>query len=174
MAPTNTNHSKSDSCWKAVTQLPRIDGTNAGLLLSRYLPIWTELLNDIDNKDRNEAKRELLKSAISACTKTHKLYEQAFLRWKNHLGDALQKELYVRNRMIVGLGCDSVLETGITLHHTYGTPIIPGSALKGLASHYCHTVWGQENNESSHFSVEFQTLLQLILNACKGLLRTRE
>ena len=26
------------------------------------------------------------------------------------------------------------------LHHTYGVPLIPGSALKGLAAHYCHEV----------------------------------
>lgn len=35
-------------------------------------------------------------------------------------------------RLVVGLGTDNVLETGITLHHLYGVPIIPGSALKGL------------------------------------------
>ncbi|MDR1070711.1 MAG: type III-B CRISPR module RAMP protein Cmr6 [Gracilibacteraceae bacterium] len=35
------------------------------------------------------------------------------------------------SRMAVGLGSGSVFETGITLHHTYGFPYIPGSALKG-------------------------------------------
>jgi len=39
-------------------------------------------------------------------------------------------------RMVVGLGGASVLETDITLHHLYGFPIIPGSALKGLARAY--------------------------------------
>ncbi|GIV16456.1 MAG: hypothetical protein KatS3mg022_1891 [Armatimonadota bacterium] len=32
----------------------------------------------------------------------------------------------------VGLGNESVLEVGLAIHHTYGVPIIPGSALKGL------------------------------------------
>ncbi|MDW8106649.1 MAG: type III-B CRISPR module RAMP protein Cmr6 [Armatimonadota bacterium] len=32
----------------------------------------------------------------------------------------------------IGLGNASPLEVGITLHHTYGMPLIPGSALKGL------------------------------------------
>lgn len=36
-----------------------------------------------------------------------------------------------------------MLEAGLRLHHTYGLPVIPGSALKGLASHYCARVWGQ-------------------------------
>jgi CRISPR type III-B/RAMP module RAMP protein Cmr6 len=35
--------------------------------------------------------------------------------------------------LAIGLGNDTSLEVGLTLHHTYGTPIIPGSALKGLA-----------------------------------------
>jgi len=35
--------------------------------------------------------------------------------------------------LVVGLGAESVLETSLTLHRIYGYPIIPGSALKGLA-----------------------------------------
>jgi CRISPR-associated protein Cmr6 len=36
-------------------------------------------------------------------------------------------------RIVVGLGAESVLEASIRLHRVYGFPIIPGSALKGLA-----------------------------------------
>lgn len=39
-------------------------------------------------------------------------------------------------RVIVGLGTDSVYETGITLHHIYGFPYIPASAIKGITNHY--------------------------------------
>jgi CRISPR type III-B/RAMP module RAMP protein Cmr6 len=39
-------------------------------------------------------------------------------------------------RMVIGLGGESVLETDITLHHLYGIPFIPGSALKGLTRAY--------------------------------------
>lgn len=39
-------------------------------------------------------------------------------------------------RMVIGLGGETVLETDITLHHLYGTPFIPGSALKGLTRAY--------------------------------------
>jgi CRISPR-associated protein Cmr6 len=41
-----------------------------------------------------------------------------------------------------------VLEVGLRLHHTYGTPVIPGSALKGLAATFCHTSWGQAHLSS--------------------------
>lgn len=40
------------------------------------------------------------------------------------------------DRMVVGLGGKGVLETGITLHHVTGLPIIPGSALKGMTRAY--------------------------------------
>ena len=36
-------------------------------------------------------------------------------------------------RMVVGLGAENVHETSMTLHHIYGIPYIPGSALKGIA-----------------------------------------
>ncbi|GAK51206.1 CRISPR-associated RAMP protein, Cmr6 family [Candidatus Moduliflexus flocculans] len=36
-------------------------------------------------------------------------------------------------RMVVGLGNESVHETSMTLHHVYGVPYVPGSALKGIA-----------------------------------------
>lgn len=39
-----------------------------------------------------------------------------------------------RGRLVVGLGEESVLEVGIHLDHTWGVPVIPGSALKGLAA----------------------------------------
>ncbi|QRN84303.1 type III-B CRISPR module RAMP protein Cmr6 [Chloroflexota bacterium] len=44
--------------------------------------------------------------------------------------------LKTRNRLIIGLGGKGTLEMGITLHHLYGFPYIPGSALKGLARSY--------------------------------------
>lgn len=38
--------------------------------------------------------------------------------------------------LVVGLGAEHVLETAITLHRSYGFPLIPGSACKGLARTY--------------------------------------
>lgn len=38
----------------------------------------------------------------------------------------------------VGLGNASPLEVGLTLHHTYGVPYLPGTALKGLALRAAH------------------------------------
>lgn len=39
-------------------------------------------------------------------------------------------------RLVVGLGSGSVYETSMTLHHIYGIPYIPGSAVKGVMRNY--------------------------------------
>ncbi|MFQ3590852.1 MAG: type III-B CRISPR module RAMP protein Cmr6 [Chloracidobacterium sp.] len=68
------------------------------------------------------------------------LYAAWYARWKHHLSvfGAQMREAEVVGRLVVGLGADSVSETAISLHRTYGVPVIPGSALKGLAAAYAH------------------------------------
>ncbi len=39
-------------------------------------------------------------------------------------------------KMVVGLGASHPQETSITLHHIYGIPYIPGSAVKGVTRHW--------------------------------------
>lgn len=39
-------------------------------------------------------------------------------------------------RMVIGLGGEHIQETSMTLHHVYGIPYIPGSAVKGMVRHY--------------------------------------
>jgi CRISPR-associated protein Cmr6 len=39
-------------------------------------------------------------------------------------------------RLTIGLGSASVYETSITLHHIYGIPYLPGSAIKGVTRSY--------------------------------------
>src|SRR5206468_143499 len=55
----------------------------------------------------------------------------------------------VRGRMVVGLGAENVLETAVTLHHTYGVPYIPGSALKGLTAAYARQQLGARWTQES-------------------------
>jgi len=42
----------------------------------------------------------------------------------------------LETRMAVGMGISSQTENGICLDHTHGIPVIPGSALKGVAQDY--------------------------------------
>ena len=50
-------------------------------------------------------------------------------------------------RMVIGLGNESVYETSMTLHHIYGIPYIPGSAIKGVVrSHIITEEFAQDGN----------------------------
>jgi len=66
------------------------------------------------------------------------VYRHFYERWEKMLKTAGVKIAMAttQGRLVVGLGADSALENAITLHRTYGVPIIPGSALKGLAAFY--------------------------------------
>ena len=116
-------------------------GQHPGLLLQRFLP------EPATGENGNpEEKRALLTAAIESAKNSdlRALYRVAFDRWAQALPPITEAaDLVTAGRLIVGLGSENVLETGIRLHHTYGLPVIPGSALKGLAAHYCNEVWGQ-------------------------------
>jgi CRISPR-associated protein Cmr6 len=115
-------------------------GTHPGLILQRYLV----------RQQNPEERRKLLDAAReSARSKSLRaVYAEAYRQWERSFngGRPFRSErLATAGRLIVGLGSENVLETGLRLHHTYGVPIIPGSALKGLASHYCDEIWGQRH-----------------------------
>lgn len=121
---------------------------HAGLLLSRYSP-------DAVGKGTEQSKNRLLGAAIQAASQSGQsahsaipsYYQAAFARWKMKWEEtpATERrliEVETTSRIIVGLGGDNVTETGLALHHTYGVPYLPGAAIKGLAAHYAHQVWG--------------------------------
>lgn len=116
-------------------------GDHAGLILSRYL------LNNDKPTDKQDHKKDLHDRAKDATEKAQSIYKKAFERWKAAWEFMPQsekpyrgsmREFMLENRMIIGLGSDNVLEAGLTLHHTYGVPYIPGSAVKGICAHYCN------------------------------------
>lgn len=78
---------------------------------------------------------------------TIKLYTTAFARWEKLIQAdtpwSVHRRLQAADRLFIGLGGASLLEFGLTLHHVYGLPSIPGSALKGVCSGYANAVWGQ-------------------------------
>jgi len=119
----------------------RVQGQHPGLLLQRYLAEATT-----GETGNPEEKRRLLNAAIDAAGdgQLRRLYQATCDRRSDSFSElTAANDFKVAGRLIVGLGSENVLETGIRLHHTYGLPVIPGSALKGLAAHYCHEVWGQ-------------------------------
>ena len=103
---------------------------NLGLLLDKYLP--KEVIQE--SKGKSEWFRRIdVNNRIDP-----ELSSQACTRWveMTKTQGAMHFQAMLDWRMVVGLGGETVLETDLTLHHLYGIPYIPGSALKGLTRGY--------------------------------------
>ncbi len=105
--------------------------THPGLWLDKYLK------EQVEGGGENAKKPHFQEVAQYPVPAAYKMF---FDRWAKSLdaAGAISQIAKAQGRLAIGLGGESVLETAITLHRTYGVPYIPGSALKGLAAHYAH------------------------------------
>jgi CRISPR-associated protein Cmr6 len=120
---------------------------HAGLWLDKYIT---------EQRQEDPTSRSALIAGVSTLS-SPELYKAFYQRWEQMLTDqgAQTRKASVKGRMIIGLGDESVLETSITLHKTYGIPYIPGSALKGLAASYARQRLGEawQNNGEAYKTV---------------------
>src|SRR5436305_3171586 len=103
---------------------------NLALILDKYPP--QSVVADTKNKG------PWLQGLVNGGHIDATLTQSAYNRWHSMMS-ALNATLFNASldwRMVIGLGGESVLETDITLHHLYGIPFIPASALKGLTRAY--------------------------------------
>lgn len=77
-------------------------------------------------------------------------YAAAYARWLTSLreGDSRAYLVQLTSRLLLGHGNAAPTEVGLTVHHTWGVPIIPGSALKGLLAHYLQIVYGPADTKT--------------------------
>jgi CRISPR-associated protein Cmr6 len=96
---------------------------NPGLALSRFVP-WPK-----DNAARGEFFQAIAKIP------TGDAYRAVFTRWQRYVESRADRAVIITaslgGPLAVGLGNESPYEVGLTLHRTYGVPMIPGSAVKG-------------------------------------------
>jgi CRISPR-associated protein Cmr6 len=137
------------ACRRTLANLDLHQGCHAGLLLQRYLHDAVGDKAHTGDKENKGARKTLLQAAQQAIAKAKPLYAIFYKAWKESLAGAFTHDVKFAGRLVLGLGSESPLETGLRLHQTYGVPVLPGSALKGLASHYARQVWGWKHSESS-------------------------
>lgn len=125
------------SCRKVLDTLELEKGENASLIMARYV-------KNLD--DKNESKRDLFTAITKAASNAQELYSLAFSERRNLLAKTAASGVFrTLQPLAVGLGNSSVLETGLALNPVYGTPILPGSSIKGITAHYCSEVFGAED-----------------------------
>lgn len=114
--------------------------THAGLWLERYLsyPTWRgEGAPAGYDKDRGRsAKQELVDELESKCGRDIGDYPIAFQHRRDGFGSdrCAVGDAKASGRVLIGIGAKGPAEFGITLDHTWGVPILPGSSLKGIAA----------------------------------------
>jgi|GEM_PF-1268722 len=73
-------------------------------------------------------------------------YQAAYERWEASFSPGDQLAVFELNsRLLIGHGNAAPTEVGLTVHHTWGVPVITGSALKGLTANYVETVLGPDD-----------------------------
>lgn len=123
--------------------------SNLGLVLDRHSPIaeevsarpWSDAECDswalTDEAKRRYHRPNQNTQPIRDLWQGLKARRQAMLddwRTRTHSSYTVPEfELTVDYRLVVGFGAEHVLETSLCLHRIYGFPMIPGSALKGVA-----------------------------------------
>ncbi len=115
------------------------DDVHAGLWIDKMLPLQTHKVNKALNTNevktaRGQHIQRLLRIKIPNA------YREAFERSEEHHRHSghTMAIASVNGRMVIGIGNKGPMEIGLTLHHTWGVPYIPGSALKGIAAATAH------------------------------------
>lgn len=138
------NTESDQACRDAV--LPLFDGdlpAHVGLALNRYVERFKSAGSENYEAYRTEAYDE-----FTRIQRRDVPYRLARERWQKALKrkDTIwQFSGELASPLAIGLGLDVPMEVGMRLHHTYGTPLIPGSAIKGVCRQAAR-VWQQQAN----------------------------
>lgn len=109
---------------------------NVGLRYDKFLTVedasW-ELTRD-ESKKRSAAASMMnqadMRQLISRCRQRQQAILQSYKANSYEVSELLAAPDY---RLVVGFGTEHVLETNLCLHRIHGFPVIPGSAVKGVA-----------------------------------------
>lgn len=117
---------------------PKVKDAHAGLLMQRGLMQWEE---------GDKAVKAGLIRTISQVTPNN-LYLLAFERWLNKTYEEGNPSFTtlaasVEGRLYTGLPLGGTLETGASIHHTYGMPMLPGSSVKGAVRSYTEHLFAE-------------------------------
>ena len=124
--------------------LKATDG-HAGLLMQRGLQVW--------KTSEKKAKHNLI--SLISDIRPSELYLLAFNRWlgltysgeksENPKPHYASLSAQIDGRLFTGLSIGGTLETGAITHHSYGMPMLAGSAVKGAVRAYAENLFSQKD-----------------------------
>ena len=96
---------------------------------------------------RREIEKEIIKKVKNYMESIHESLKEYY--------EVISFEATLVDKLLIGLGNQSVYENGLILHHTYGIPYIPGSTIKGVLRNYIiNEYFNIEHNDDKNFSAE--------------------
>ncbi|MFP7756002.1 type III-B CRISPR module RAMP protein Cmr6 [Thermodesulfobacteriota bacterium B35] len=126
-----------------------MEGLHLGGERSNLSLLFNRLCPGIDEHGEKDEKERALTGLLGGYSADGclDLYKDAFKQWRQLMEsdpDAICFEMEVSTPMVVGKGDQNVHEFGISLQHPWGTPVIPGSAVKGVLSSFAHDYGGED------------------------------
>lgn len=126
---------------------------NYGLRLEKFL-LWPRKTGGLPENAKKDIQTFRQSGELVAILDACKARWEALLNSYQQRGYTVKRSaMSAASRVIVGLGAESVLETSIRLHRIYGFPIIPASALKGLARSYARLIEGKDPDDEAFMAV---------------------
>ncbi|NCA70637.1 MAG: type III-B CRISPR module RAMP protein Cmr6 [Sphingobacteriia bacterium] len=106
----------------------------------------------VDDRDTEDGRKAKTQHIVRVCSvPSGAFYQNAYHRWRKTTADPVrfrQIELALESRLFIGLTGGGMLETGCAISHSYGTPYIPGSSIKGVVRAHVHgSAFGREHPE---------------------------
>lgn len=127
---------KRDWCYESKNKYEK----NINLLFSKFIPETSIKNEEKENKEKylqfiiNEFKN--LKNNLNNFNFIKERNEELINKLKDSGFKVISFHAICQWRLIIGLGASHPQETSMTLHHIYGIPYIPGSAIKGITKHW--------------------------------------
>ena len=150
----------------------RTDLKDLPLRQAEHAGLAYDVLAPLDEKGEipDTRKEDWLESV--ADIEVPRAYDGAFKRWERSFGPRDKIAILTLDaRLLVGHGNPAPSQVGLTLHHTWGVPIIPGSALKGLCAQYVETTYGPETPTAAPWEDAERGAFQGVTWADKRILR---
>jgi len=107
-----------------------------GLAYDAWAPVGDD--GKVPDGERTPWLNTLVKTSLSPD------YHGVFDRWRKSFSPHNDRVFTIKfaSRLLIGHGNASATDVGLTVHHTWGVPVIPGSAIKGLLAHFVDAVYG--------------------------------
>lgn len=128
-------------------ELTKLEGSLKNSKLKMTLNKNGKRQEDKEGSKKKEFYKQLVSSYTQSWKKPPLWYKQRLEQYDKSLATLNCRKLMISgiSPLVIGHGQISVLETHLTLHKIYGVPYIPGTAIKGVAAHYCHQYLGRKN-----------------------------